>query len=261
MSLVSFAPPGLFKFCAPEHNIFNGCNTIRVGTLWGFRDEENAHLRDEGEGTLDYKIRFPDLTPVSNEWISEIGGDIARNVHIGQMQFSNGIFSIREASIAASYANCWVFCVSTTSDAAGNISCAHNSKWTIPGEKVTDFATYIAQLLWESVDLLDLPATIRDTKSLQEIQRGLSLNAEMRPVTYRDRVIIATCEEDFPVSEVRALKESIPFIKPRSFESEREFRFLFHLSYQGKRISIENRPKILKLRPIDSLAQEWKPRA
>jgi hypothetical protein len=46
MQLFKFSGPSLYKFCEPKYDITKGCATIRVGTLWGFREEENDYLRD-----------------------------------------------------------------------------------------------------------------------------------------------------------------------------------------------------------------------
>lgn len=251
MQLIGFSNPSLFKFCAPEHNLVEGCNTVRLGTLWSFRKEENTHLRDEGEGEFEFRIEFPSLTPVSQAWISEIQVDNEGSARIGELQFNNGVVSLRTVSLKGSYSNGWIFCVSKSSSAAGNISKAHPSKWMISGEKVGEFGQYLGHLLWQSITADDLPADLLKNHSLQEIQKDLQLSFDARDVEYVERVQSIRSEADFPVEKLRELKGKIPYLKPKSFADENEFRFAFFLTFRGKRISIVDRPKILELRPID----------
>lgn len=251
MQLVSFGMPPLYKFCAQKYNIAEGCNTIRIGTLFSFRDEENELLRDEAEGMFEYKIRFQQLTPVSNEWISEIGVGQNGSAYIEEMVFNNGTISVRGATLGGSSYNGWIFCVSQSETAAGNISYAHDSRWSIAGEKIAEFGQAIGSLLWKSINVADLPASLLKENSLADIMSGLSLSIEMHPVTYTDRDIEISTEMDFPVERLRQLKDQIPFIKPKNFQLEREFRFAFWLTFKNKKISINDNPKVLQLREID----------
>jgi hypothetical protein len=251
MKLVAYGSPPLYKFCNQKYDVTNGCNTLRIGTLWGFRKEENDYLRDEGEGKFEYKIRFPKLTPVSNEWISEFDVDHDGSAHIEHMKVNNGNFSISGVSLSGSTCNCWIFCVSMSGEAAGDVSKTHETKWTIPHLHVQGFCQFLASQLWNKVSLKDLPLEIVENHSVQEISSGLALNAELKPVQYTEREIVIDSEQGFPVEKIRELKANIPFIKPKSFKEEKELRFAFFLTFKGKKISINDNPKILELRPID----------
>lgn len=253
MQLAGFEAPPLFKFCPSKYDISNGCNTIRIGTLWGFREEENELLRDKGEGEFEFRIQFPKLTPVSNEWISEIGMDASGSAYIEEMQSDGGAISIKGATLKGSSHNCWIFCVSMGGDAVGNVSEAHESQWTIPGDKVQEFGNFLATSIWKNVSIDDLDPNFSKNHSLQEINAGLALQMEMRPVIYDVRDAHIQSEIDFPVDKVRELKSSIPFLKPKTFSLEKEFRFAFWLSFNNQRISVNNKPKILQLREIDQL--------
>ena len=224
MKLIQFSQPPLFKFCPPEYDITTGCNTLRVGTLWGFRSEENDHLRDEGEGTFEYRIAFPKPTHVSRDWISEFEVEDSGKAHIEHLSFNNGSVSTTGITLSGSSHNCWIFCVSTSGNAAGNISTTHENKWKIPAEKVQEFGSLLASLLWESITFDDLPKSLVDRHSIQQISSGLGLEAVFRNVDYVDREILINSENDFPIERIRELKRSIPFIKPKKFCSEQEFK-------------------------------------
>ncbi|MFT7594612.1 MAG: hypothetical protein ACI8R4_001934, partial [Paracoccaceae bacterium] len=213
-------------------------------------------LRDEGEGEFEYKIRFPAMTAVSNEWIAAFEVDANVSTHIEKMQLNNGNMSVKGMSLKGSAHNCWVFCVSMSDRAAGNVSKAHVNKWKIPEDKIQEFGNFLAMLLWNSISFGDLPHHLVEKYSLQEISAGLGLEAEMKPVTYTGREIHIGSEKDFPVEKIRDLKANIAFIKPMNFSEEQEFRFAFWLTFRKQKVSINDNPKILQLRPIDQFVQK-----
>ena len=256
MKLFGFSSPSLYKFCPSKYNIMEGCNTLRIGTLWGFRKEENELLRDEGEGEFEFKVRFPKLTPVSQEWISEFEVGAEGSAHIEHMELKDSNISIKGVTLKGSSHNCWIFCVSMSGEAAGNISEAHESKWMIPAEKFQSFGNLLGQLLWNTISMDDLPENMVLKHTLQELQAGLALQVQMERVSYTDRVAEIKSELDLPVAEIRKLKDSIPFMKPKRFLKEQEFRFAFWVMFEGKKVSINDNPKILSLRSIDPLVSK-----
>ena len=251
MNFISFASPPFFKFCPPEYDVTKGCNTLRIGTLWGFRDEENEHLRDKGEGEFEFKIRFPALTPVSNEWISEFNYGDGGSVHIENMEVNTGTVSIESVTMKGSAQNCWVFCISMSDSAAGSVSKVHGSKWKIPSEKVQEFGNFLAALLWSNISFDDLPPDLIKKHTFQELHAGLALQMEMKRVIYTDREVCIDNEKDYPVGKIKELKANIAFTKPKGFCDEQEFRFAFWLMFKKQKISINDNPKILQLRQID----------
>ena len=251
MKLLGFSPRPLFKLCPLQYDITKGCNTLRIGTLWGFREEENELLRDAGEGEFEFKIRFPRLTPVSNEWMSEFEFDAGGTAHIEKMTIKNGNISVEGVTLKGSANNCWIFCVSLSDSTAGNISEAHDSKWMIPENKILEFGNFLGALLWSKVSINDLPPDLVKKYTFQELNEGLGMHVEMRAVDYTDREVLIEDESHYPVEKVRELKSSIPFIKPRKFREEQEFRFAFWLMFRNQKITINDNPKILQLRQID----------
>jgi hypothetical protein len=182
MQLVGFSAPPLYKFCPSKFDITKGCDTIRVGTLWGFREEENELLKDQGEGEFEFKIQFPRLTEVSNEWIAEVGTDTGGSAYIEEMTFNNGTTSIKGANLKGSAHNCWVYCVSMTDSLAGNISEVHESNWQIRAEEVQNFGTLLGSLVWNNITIDDLPSGLVKKHTLQELNAGLGLEIAMKPV-------------------------------------------------------------------------------
>jgi len=253
MKLFGTSMPTLTKFCPPEFNIKKGCNTIRLGTLYNYRKEENEKLRDEGEGIFEYSVKFPELTEVSLDWISafEIEGDSSAS--ISHLKLNDGKISIHEVSLSGSTHNCWVYCISKKAKNAGNITETHDDSWTIQADKLQSFANYVGSALFESIKLEDIPEHLKSQYSLMEIQQKLSLNIEIRDINYTNRSIEIKKEQDFPVSEILKTRDSVAFIKPNKFKHEEEVRIAFWLMFEGNKVSIENNTKILNLRPIDSI--------
>ncbi|HHP1029511.1 hypothetical protein ACQJ1L_05715 [Klebsiella quasipneumoniae subsp. similipneumoniae] len=253
MKLVGTSYPPLAKFCPPEFNVLKGCNTIRLGTLFDFRREENEKLRDAGEGTFSYSIEFPVLTKVSKEWIGAFQIDDGGQIRIGEMQINNGDFLIRDINISGSSHNCWVYCISKSIKSAGNITETHQDSWLIPSEKLQKLSEYLASLLFDSLTFADLPTYIKSQYGLKEISHRLSLRTEIREIEYNERSRKIEKEEDLPISLIHEIRDGLAFVKPKSFENEQEVRIAFWLYFDNQKISIENNTKILKLRPIDSI--------
>ncbi|MGB6231502.1 MAG: hypothetical protein WBF53_15410 [Litorimonas sp.] len=59
------------KDCKAEHLPQAG-RFLRVGTLSGYRKEENEKVRDEGEGTFELTLDFANGCNVSREWLSSV---------------------------------------------------------------------------------------------------------------------------------------------------------------------------------------------
>ena len=257
MTIVHFPVPPLYKFCPEEFNITKGCNTLRFGTLYDFRNHENEKLRDNGEGRFTYNISFPERTKVSNEWIAAIQMDVPGTIELGDFEIGRDGAIVKSINMEGSSHNCWIFCGSRSSTSAGNISETHQSNWEIPGDNIHSFATHLTSLIWNEIKHTDLPLDLLNKYSIQEIQQGLGIATEVRPVTYGNRAILIQSEKDLPVEAILQLRADVPFTKPKGFESENELRFAFFLTFRDKKISIANKPKIVTLRPIDKALQPY----
>ncbi|WP_233594126.1 hypothetical protein, partial [Pseudomonas amygdali] len=238
-----------------------GCNTLRVGTLYDFRTIENENLRDEGEGTFLYRVEFPALTKVSSDWLAAFKFQGQARIRIGHMEPSSSGVRIKDFTMEGAGHNCWIYCMSLSTDSAGDISKTHEDKWSIPEDKFTEFGNYLGALLWESIGVNDLPDEIVKNNSLQSIQKRLRLDIDVRIVEYKERALYIDKESDLPIQQIQALERTMAFIKPVDFAPEREVRIAFWLSFDNKLISISNNPKFLSLRPIDGLLRSEPPKA
>lgn len=254
MKLFGFGESRLIKYCNEEHNIALGCNTIRIGTLFEFRDCENEHLRDEGEGKFEFKVKFPSKMVVSPAWLESIelnGGEASARVE--ELEIGAGTIKTSGFTFSGSTENAWVFCTSAgESGVAGNISSTYSSAWELPEDSIGDFAQNVAGLLRQSIHVTDLPDTIVQNNTISELERGLTINCSWGSVQYDQREVFISDPNQKSPDDIKQLLASISFIKPAEFSREREFRFVFQLQYKGKPISVAG-PKILNLAPVSKL--------
>lgn len=253
MKAFEFGSPVYAKFCDPKYNIKSGCNTIRLGTLYDYRTIEDELLRDHGEGTFSYTMDFPDYFEATPQWLAsfEFGGE--GSVSIGDMRIDNGRINVKSLNLSGSTHNCWIYCISKSVESAGSITDAHKDKWNINADKLAEFAHYICGILWSELSFKDLPLELTEKFSLQEIQRRLGLQFEIRDVQYVDRFVIMKEPAELQISDIETLRDSVAFIKPERFKEEQEVRIVFWLMFDNKKISIVDNPKFISLRPIDKL--------
>lgn len=251
MKLFGFGALEYTKFCDPKYNIKSGCNTVRLGTLYGYRTIENEKLRDEGEGTFSYSLEFPYYVAPSPQWLSafEVEGEGVGK--IGDMRVNNGRVEVKSVSLSGSTHNCWIYCISKNSESAGSVTDTHEDRWTIPAEGLDAFANHLGTVLWSELMVQDLPGDLTGKYSLQEIQKRLRLYVELKDIEYVDRFVVIGGEAELEASHIEALRDKVAFIKPEAFRGEQEIRIAFWLTFDGKKISIVDKPKYINLRAID----------
>lgn len=257
MKYFKFKHPDLVKFCPEEFNIKKGCNTLRFGTLYDFRKEENEKLRDAGEGTFKYTIEFPRLTKVSREWLECFeteGGPYGEAAFgVSHLELKGTDVYVERMDMLGSCPNCWIYCISTSSENAGNISETHLDKWLIPYENIKALQAHFAALIWNEIKYEDLPVEITNQYTYEEIKRRLDLKVEFRSVEYTSRTHVVKDASKLSIPDIHELMDKTAFTKPPLFEAEREVRMAFWLLFDGKKISISNNTKIINLRPIDKI--------
>ena len=127
----------IVKSCNKEHNL-KTTNSIRIGTLFGFRELESLELRDELEGTFDFRIDIKKSEIPIEVFLYLYNGvfssgapyypynclTIPQNKNSaegvmqgGNVQFINGYVTVEDSSIKmrSLYHNCFVFCTSLIS--------------------------------------------------------------------------------------------------------------------------------------------------
>lgn len=250
MKLYVRGSPKLRKYCPEEYNIKKGCNTLRLGTLYGFRKEEDIKLRDEYEGHFSYQVRFEPPALVDDDWLEEFEVESSGQARIN-LTISAAGPTVQLVDLAGSCPNCWIFCLSKSSGSAGNVTETHNDFWEFSQDRLIDLAGHIAGLLWESLTVRDLPEGL--DLGIDNLKKNLALEIEFRDVEYVDRFFEITDPNLSNVEKIRQVKSGVPFTKPLDFAKEQEVRIAIFLVLNGRRISIPDNTKILNLRYIDEL--------
>lgn len=239
----------LFKFCNPEHNIHGG-SKLQVGTLYKYRNIENDHLRDNGEGKYDFDIYFPESIELDRRWANLL---LQGAIHFGDIDdtprypgsFSTDIIKSNitptpngvivrdtEIKIRRSALNCLIFCMSMLNNASENPFPQYTDQWSIPQQRAAEFAARLGSLVFQQATLsaFDLSQL---TKQTPHIASRLSINVRHRPVIYRDRRLIITPKNKPSFEELQAILFDAAFIKPSNFANEKEYRFVFELQSEA----------------------------
>jgi len=141
--------------------------------------------------------------------------------------------------------------MSKSEGSAGSITDAHKDKWTIESDSFPGFVRFLATTLFEQLTVNELPAHLLEMYNIKSLNERLSISYEFRDVSYVDRSVTITAPEEFDVSAIQGMSESIAFMKPKRFEPEQEVRIVFWLMFDDKKISIVDQPKSISLRPIN----------
>jgi len=244
-------PEQLIKFCKKEHNIHSGA-ALRIGTLYDYRHIENPEIRDAEEGKYTFLIDFPEEITLDRRWSNLLlqgavgfGGsdDTPRfagsmnasieNLYIVEQRGENVVVRDTRIRIEREVPNCFMFCMSLMSAATKPFD-GYDDKWIIPFQQVQSFANTLAGLFFEQIPLACFEGSI--TKALTpKTASMLSLNIQHRPVIYEDRHLVITEQNRPSYDRLIEVLSNMAFTKPRKFEAEQEYRFVFELN-NGRRL-------------------------
>ena len=236
----------LFKFCNPEHNVHRGSH-VQVGTLFKYRDIEDAGLRDEHEGKYQFQITFPKPIELDRRWanlllqgaiafgdthdVPRFAGSFSTHIdklHIIEQKGDSVIVEDTQIKIDRGVHNCLLFCMSAFPDAAPSPFPQYSDNWSFPDALANEFGRRLGSLIYQQAKLSSFDDSIAKTHSAATVT-ALSLNVRHQRVIYRDREIIITPESRPPFDELIQVLSDIAFIKPKKYSAEQEYRFAFEL--------------------------------
>lgn len=208
-------PHSVIKYCNKEFNPLNGCTTIKIGTLQEYR--ENYHDQaglindgEEGSGIL-YDSNY-------NTYI----GVPVQNCYV----LSTCYQEVKPEIIKEYFGD-------------------YDSSYVI--SNVREFASKIGNLLLSYIQLQDLiffDEYLPNELTIKDLNQ-LSIIADFKKVTYvEQKVFVQELKEEGP-----DLYKKYVFCKPKKYEPQNEFRFIFmvHHPHYGI-ISVKKDSKILDLR-------------
>lgn len=241
----------LVKFCKPEHNLLNGCNTIRFGTLEYYRSLDPSYLiSDMEEGVDNHLVNHSNQIPSNAECISFL-----KSVGF----YSNDTdFHIQGIQFRRTFPNCYIWCCkqmdSEPKSTDGNqFDTDYSSHYKIPDQNA--FAKYLGNILNSSVKRRNFSILAQETlDSLSIAEYGnVSLQCFHSPVVYVEKK-----DGELSFGRYRSYAENIPpnlrplFVKPRKFQEDSEYRFvfIFTCNHTGKVLPVNLEPLDLNCMPI-----------
>lgn len=218
----------LVKFCKPEHNLLNGCQTIRFGSFQYYRemDPNFAGIADENEGreTILVNSAVGQGSQEAIETLEELTGIGAGNHYI---QFLN-------INFATTFRNCYIWCCSRIPRArVGSQGLRFNEEYTshyaIKDGKL--LAKCLTQLLYDSIFRIPFEDSAREKLnqlSRQNRLKELQIGCIHQDVVYVDeKKSIIEHGEAFPYAK-NVPREFRPiFVKTKKYSLDCESRFVF----------------------------------
>lgn len=233
----------LFKNCKNRHDISQGCDTLRIGTLYGYRKAEDPDIRDEGEGVYLFKIDLAEPTTLS---IRNANIALSPIMHFGELPptssfgYFKGYVSNLNASRAGNQVTLstgklqlerhahdqFVFCMSQGSDNPPTISNGYDTHWSISKRETSRFIDGMKEAIIESLNNNPEQVVGLDKHRLRDIR----IIANHSMVTYIPREFSTRDLEDQSINEIMDRMSNMSFIKPPAFSKEAEYRFSFKVT-------------------------------
>jgi hypothetical protein len=240
----------LGKSCVKKYNIVNG--TLRVGTLHEYRQTELVEIADREEGMLHFFLKFDGLVKVEKKWLNTIqAGGIRfgpsepirfpgrnKSSYKIKMEFDDEMHVyLRDSSatICRESLNSFVFCMHRVRDKRDchDIFKGYDDYWYLSESESSDFCRAIGKLIGDK-----MVAEYEGPNSLMPPGvklGGVKMLMEYRTVDYVAREVHVSGEDSLPINDYLQKMMDMTFIKPLSYQSEREFRFTYTLiSPEGK---------------------------
>lgn len=240
----------LSKSCEKQFNIKNG--TIKLGTLYSYREIENAELRDEHEGKLEFHLNFEGTFEVPKAWFTMVtGGAISfegqkptmflgrqtarfATMSIASMSSSNVTLQNSRLLISREAPNCFVFCMSRVERAADclGIFAGYDDYWCLKETAAREVGQELSKALLKHIrdEHSDGRYIVHPETSLDE----LAIRLEHKVVEYLPREVNLYHGGPMTLERFMERMDNMAFTKPDHFNSEVEYRFIFQVICQGE---------------------------
>ncbi len=244
----------LIKYCKKEDNIFQGCDTIRLGTLNYYRDMDSSFtIADPGEATFQLTSAGNPLVLSVDQMERLTGGrwTAAGDPNRQFMRAEEGAKIIKSVE----FPNCYIFCTCrfhgqyNKKEFAQKFNSDYDSSYMITN--VPLFRAGLGQVLLTQFMLEDLAEN--DAKKVTDLPlvaiKDVGLEIYSAPVVYVESREQLFSQENFEESLKNIPnKYQVLFMKEKRDEYQREFRFAFVFSHPLLGIlSVKKDPKTLNL--------------
>lgn len=245
------APPRILrKYCKPQHNIRDGCRTIRLGTLNYYKNlDPSFAIADPTEGAEELDVVSIDTATRTRESMKALEGVIS---------VPEGVpMKIENNQVRFVHPNVYVWCCSgfdddPTQDIGERFSHEYTSSFDI-GD-ASDFARYIESLLWTHATV-----SIFEDRTRQRLMNvGLNRVKKLSIAWAHRRVeYVSSKNAEIVDGVLRTEWPDIPrhvrqvFTKEEKFRADREYRFVFGFSVPGVgTLQVKEEPLDLPIFPV-----------
>jgi len=252
----------LIKYCKKEHNIFKGCDTIRLGTLDYYREmDPSFNIADPGEATFQYTSAGNPLALSVDqmERLTDGRWTAAGDPNRPFMRAEKGGNIIKQKE----FPNCYIFCTCRFHELYNKKKFAHkfnpnyDSSYMITN--VSLFSRDLAQILFRQFMLEDLAES--DTEKMKDLPivdiKDIGLQIYSGSVAYVKSRELSFSQETFEDTLKNIPdKYQILFMKKKGDEDQREFRFAFVFSHPllGT-LTVKKEPKTVNLNLLKHVGQ------
>lgn len=222
--------PYLRKHCKTEHNISRKCNTIRLGTLYEYREIEDEHLRDEEEGKISITVEFESPRLIPGSLLNKINR--LDNIHLdlkgNNCKFTEDGIITQGLSLDSEVRDAWIFCISQVDEVIPKeTSTNYDSSWEFPILHAGRFALMIREMLCRQITNENLIESVGEPFISNPGMRW-TMASMHAPVDYGGRVVKISDNTALDDRFIFDLCNSVYFRKPEKFKDEKEYRFVFH---------------------------------
>lgn len=238
----------LVKSCYEKDHILRR-KTIKLGTLYEYREIESEQIVDPEEGIFRFRLSLDDEVEVPRAWANAMfSGAIGFgdeqpppifgefSVHIDRIHMVRStpesvIFAQCNAQIERHAPNCFIYCMSAVQELAeaNGIFPDYDSSWAISQAKAGDIANAIGESLLRALWDLEQAgkSALPEGISVQDVEIGCRHElVNYVPREQHIRVHGAVSVDDF-MQSIRDMS----FVKPPSYMHELEYRFSYTLGH------------------------------
>lgn len=235
----------LAKNCFTKDNLKTR-KTIKLGTLYEYREIESAQIVDKGEGKYSFLLKFDGVVEIERRWFNlmfqrmiqlgddehhpQIPGAFSGLIkHLETVGGNEQIIKVRNSSVSIhrEALNGFIFCMSEVRklrDAIG-IFPDYDDCWYMTATKAHNLGVALSELLRERITSGRQSGNhiVDPNISLQD----LSIYCRHEPVSYLGREIHISDVSVFTADHFMRKIWDMAFVKPPSFLAEKEYRFSF----------------------------------
>jgi hypothetical protein len=227
------------KFCESRYNLNKGCQTISIGTLDSYNEDDPDFLKfDPNEGKIEVTNFGSEVTISREDSLIISNGGI-----LGEMKVNEG----GNIKVHFSFPNCYIFCLGysiyPSIENAKKIDENYDSWYFI--EDINRFSIKLLKLLAQQIKLSDL--VLNEDVTLEYI-KGITIQLIHNPVKYIDKKIHLTDESINNVKNIIKNPYDWIFKKDIKYNSLPEYRIVFVLLDEYNNIvEVKNKNKIIDL--------------